>query len=88
MLLIQCRCDLPAADPIQSHGKDPADDGGNLFVYDDLVLFGGVHLIAIHGLASDELPLALLIPLHGLDLLGNVLGVHIIHNGTKRGLFF
>ena len=44
-----------------------------------------MHFVAIHGLAADELPLALLISLHGLDLLGNVLGVHIVHDGPEGG---
>ncbi len=53
---------------------------------DNFVFLRRVHLVAIHGLAADELSLALLIPLHRLDLLGNILGVHIVHNGPERGL--
>ena len=44
-----------------------------------------MHLIAIHGLAANELTFPLFIPLDGFDLLGNVFGIHIVHNGTERG---
>ena len=44
-----------------------------------------MHLVAIHWLSADELPLPLLIPLDTLDLLGNILGVHVVHDGTERG---
>ena len=44
-----------------------------------------MHLIAIHWLSADKLSLPLLIPLDALDLLGDVLGVHIVHDGTKWG---
>ena len=47
---------------------------------DNFVFLRRVHLVAIHGLAADELSLALLIPLHRLDLLGNILGVHIVEH--------
>ena len=33
--------------------------------------------------AVDKLPLALLIPLDTLDLLGDVLGVHVVHDGSE-----
>ena len=44
-----------------------------------------MHLIAIHGLAANELTFPLFIPLDGFDLLGNVFGIHIVHNGTEQG---
>ena len=43
-----------------------------------------MHLITIHGLAANELPFPLFIPLDGFDLLGNVLGIHVVHDGTER----
>ena len=43
-----------------------------------------MHLVAVHGLAADELTLPLLISFDRFDLLGNILGVHIVHNGTER----
>ena len=83
--LIQPDGDLPTTDALQRHCEDAPHNASRFFVNNDFVFLRRVHFVAIHGLAADELPLALLIPLHGLDLLGNVLGVHIIHNGTKRG---
>ena len=44
-----------------------------------------MHLVPVHGLAADELPLPLLIPLDALDLLGDVLRVHVVHDGTEWG---
>lgn len=55
----------------------------NVIINDDFVFLRGVHLVTIHGLTADELPLALFIMLHGLDLLGNVLGVHVVHDSAK-----
>ena len=43
-----------------------------------------VHLVAILGLAANELTLPLLIPLARFDFLGNTLCVHIVHDGTQR----
>ena len=84
-LLIESGGDFSAAHPIQRHGEDPPHDGCHFLVNDDLVLLRGVHLVAIHGLATDELPPALLIPFDGLDLLGNVLGIHVVHNRPEGG---
>ena len=82
-LLVQRSGNLAAANAVQRHGKDPPHYGRNLLINDDLVLFGRVHFVAIYRFAADKLPLALLIPLDGLDLLGNVLGVHVVHNGAE-----
>ena len=78
-----CR-DLAAAHTVQCHSKDPPHHGRRFLVNDDLVFLIGVHLVAIDGLAADKLSLALLIPLDALDLLGDVLGVHIVHDGPER----
>ena len=59
--------------------------GRHFLVNDDLVFLRGMHLVAVHRLAADELPLPLLIPLDALDLLGDVLGVHVVHDGPERG---
>ena len=77
--------DLAAARPRQRHGENAAHDEGRILVNDNPVLFRRVHPVAVHGLAPDELPLALLVMLHRLDLLGDVLGVHVVHDGPKRG---
>ena len=77
------RCDLPTAHPLQRHGKDTPHNDRRFLIDDDLVFFCGVHLIAVHRLAADELSLPLLIPLDAFDLPGNVLGVHVVHNGPK-----
>ena len=53
-------------------------------VNDDFVLLCGMHLITIDRFAADKLSLTLLIPLDGFDLLGNVLGIHVVHDGTER----
>ena len=44
-----------------------------------------MHLVAVHRLAADELPLPLLIPFDALDLFGDVFGVHVVHDGTEWG---
>ena len=44
-----------------------------------------MHLVAVHGLTADELTFPLFIPLDGLDLLGNILGIHVVHDSTERG---
>ena len=44
-----------------------------------------MHFVSVHGLAADELSFPLLIPLDALDLLGDVLGVHVVHDGTEWG---
>ena len=83
-LLVQHSGNLAAANAVQRHGKDPPHYGRNLLINDDLVLFGRVHFVAIYRFAADKLPLALLISLDTLDLLGDVLGVHIVHDGPER----
>ncbi len=67
-LLIEGGGDFSAAHPIQRHGEDPPHDGGNFLVNDDFVFLRGMHLVAIHGLAADELSLALLVTFDRLDL--------------------
>ena len=42
-----------------------------------------MHFVAVHWFSSNELAFTLLIPLDGLDLLGNVLGIHVVHNGAE-----
>ena len=64
--------------------EDAPHYGRYFLVNDDFVLLCGMHLITIDRFAADKLSLALLIPLDGFDLLGDVLGVHIIHDGAKR----
>ena len=84
MFLIQRGGNFTAAHTVQRHGKYPPHHRRNLLVNDNLVLLRGVHLVAVHRLSTDKLSLALLIPLDGFDLLGDVLGVHIIHDGAER----
>lgn len=43
-----------------------------------------MHLVAIHGLTANKRAFTLLIPLDGLDLLGNVFCIHIIHDGSEQ----
>ena len=81
---VQLSCDLPAAHAILCHAEDPPHRGRHFLVNDDLVLFSRVHFVAIYRFAADKLPLALLISLDTLDLLGDVLGVHIVHDGPER----
>lgn len=45
----------------------------------------GVHPIAEHGLSADELSLTLLIMLYAFDLFGDILGVHVVHDGAEGG---
>ena len=65
--------------------EDAPHYGRYFLVNDDFVLLCGMHLITIDRFAADKLSLTLLIPLDRFDLLGNVLGVHVIHDGTERG---
>ena len=44
-----------------------------------------MHLVAVHRLAADKLSLPLLIPLDALDLLGDILGVHVVHDIPEGG---
>ena len=44
-----------------------------------------MHLVTVHRLAADKLPFSLLIPLDGFDLLRDILGVHVVHDGPERG---
>ena len=83
MFLIQRGGNFTAAHTVQRHGEYPPHHRRNFFVNDNFVLLCGVHLVAVHRLSTDKLSLALLIPLDGFDLLGDVLGVHIIHDGAK-----
>ena len=84
-LFVEGGCNLPAADSRKGQGKDVPHHRRHFLVNDDLVFLRRVHLVAIHGLAADELSLALLIPLDALDLFGDVLGVHVVHDGPERG---
>ena len=84
-LLVEEGGDVPAAHAGEGQGEDPPHDRGHFLINDNLVFLCWVHLIAIHWLSADKLSLPLLIPLDALDLLGDVLGVHIVHDGTKWG---
>ena len=82
-LCVQLGCNLTAAHPVQRHAEDPPHHGSHFLVDDDFVFLGGVHLVAIDRLPADELSLPLLIPLDALDLLGDILGIHVVHNGPE-----
>ena len=82
---IKSCCNLSAAHAIQCHGEDPSYYRSHFLVDDDFIFLRRVHLVAVHGLSTDELPLPLLISLDGFDLLGNVLSVHIVHDSTEWG---
>jgi len=82
---VESRRNLSAAHTIQCHGEDSAHHRSHFLIDDNFVFLRRMHLIAIHGLAANELPFPLFIPLDGFDLLGNVFGIHIVHNGTERG---
>ena len=82
-LLVEEGGDIPAAHTGEGQGENPPHDRGYFFVNDDLVFLRGVHLVAIHRLAADELSLPLLIPLDRFDLLGDILGVHVVHDGPE-----
>ena len=43
-----------------------------------------MHLIAIYRLAADKQPFSLFVPLDAGDLFGDVLCVHVVHNGPER----
>ena len=81
---IQLACDLAATHTGQRHTEYPPYHRSSLFINDDFIFLRGVHLIAIDRLAADELSLPLFIPLDALDLLGDVLGVHVVHDGPER----
>ncbi len=76
--------DIPATHAGEGQGEDPPHDGSHFLVNHNLVFLRGVHLVAVDRLAADELPLALFIPLDALDFLGDVLGVHVIHDSPER----
>jgi len=78
----RCR-NLAAAHTIQRHSEDLPHNWSNFLVNDDLVFFRWVHLVAIHWFPANELTFTLLIPFDRLDLLGDVLCVHIIHDGAE-----
>ena len=83
-LLIKEVSDIPTAHPTQCQRKNPLHNGGHFLVDDNFVFLRGVHLVAIHWLSTDKLPLPLFIPLDALDLFGDVLGVHIVHDRPER----
>ena len=84
-LLVQEGRDVPAAHAGEGQGENPPHDRRHFLVNDDLVFLRGVHLVAVYRLAADELPLPLLIPLDALDLLGDILCVHVVHDGPEGG---
>ena len=84
-LLVEEGGDIPAAHARESQGENPPHDRGYFLINDDFVFLRWVHLVAIHWLAADKLPLPLLIPLDRFDLLGDVFGVHVVHDRPKRG---
>ena len=84
-LLVEESGDVPAAHAGEGQGEDPPHDRGYFFINDDLVLLRWVHLVAVNRLAADELSLPLLIPLDRFDLLGDILGIHVVHDGPEGG---
>ena len=85
VLLVEPGGDLPAAHAGESHTEDPAHHRGDRFVDDDFVFLGGVHLVAVDRFSADEQPLALLVVLDAGDLFGDILGVHVVHDGAEGG---
>lgn len=67
---IQCHCDLTAAHAAQSHGKYASDDLCSIFIDHNFIFFCRMHLIAVHWLCANELPLLLFVVFHTFDLFG------------------
>ena len=44
-----------------------------------------MHLVSVDRLAADKLALPLLVSIDAFDFLGNILGVHIVHDRPERG---
>lgn len=82
-LLVEEGGDIPAAHTGEGQGEDSPHNGSHFLINDDLIFLRGVYLVAVHRLAADKLSLPLLIPLDALDFLGDILGIHVVHDGTK-----
>ena len=80
---IERGCNFTAAHARKSQGKNPPYYRSYFLINDNLVFLCWMHLVPVHGLAADELSLPLFIPLDAFDLLGDVLRIHIVHDGTE-----
>ena len=82
-LRVELGGDLVAADSLQGHTENSLNHGSRIRVDNNFVLLGGVHLVAVDRFATDEQALALLVVFDAGNLFGDVLGVHIVHDGTE-----
>ena len=83
-LSVELRGDLAAAQALQRQPENTSYHRRGPLIHHNFVLFRRVHLIAIYRLAADKQPLSLFVPLDAGDLFGDVLCVHVVHNGPER----